>query len=124
MGWSDSGERQLQSVIDDPHEAQQIAGQSFVVTGWAVTNAVGVAKVEISTDGGSSWNPCQIFSNPMPSQVWAFWRYVWAIRLAASMRFRFVLRMRMEKCSRRRGQGSGRMGATGYHTVTVNVTSA
>ncbi len=32
--------------------AQQIAGQSFVITGWAVTNEVGVAKVEISTDGG------------------------------------------------------------------------
>jgi hypothetical protein len=64
----------LQSVIDDPHEAAEIAGQSFVVMGWADTKAVGVRKVEISTDGGGTWNPCQIFSNPMPSQVWAFWR--------------------------------------------------
>ena len=33
MGWSNTGERQLQSVIDDPHDAAQIAGQSFVVYG-------------------------------------------------------------------------------------------
>ena len=66
MGWSNSGERQLQSVIDDPRGNAQIAGQSFVITGWAVTNNVGVVKVEISTDGGDTWSPCQIFSNPMP----------------------------------------------------------
>ena len=64
MGWSDTGERQLQSVIDDPHDAQQIAGQSFVITGWAVANETGVAKVEISTDGGATWNPCTDFQQP------------------------------------------------------------
>src|ERR1700756_1242929 len=50
MGWSDTGERQLQAVIGDPYNARQIAGQSFVVTGWAIANAAGVSKVEISTD--------------------------------------------------------------------------
>jgi hypothetical protein len=49
MGWSNSGERQLQSVIDDPRSGGQIAGQNFVVTGWAITNNVGVAKVENSS---------------------------------------------------------------------------
>ncbi len=60
MGWSNTGERQLQSVITDPGNAAQIAGQSFVITGWAITNAVG-ARVEISTDGGTNSNPCRIF---------------------------------------------------------------
>jgi DMSO/TMAO reductase YedYZ molybdopterin-dependent catalytic subunit len=58
MGWSNTGERQLQSVIDDPRQGAQIAGQSFVITGWAITNDTGVAKVELSTDGGDTWNPC------------------------------------------------------------------
>src|SRR6202158_5750508 len=76
MGWSNTGERQLQSVIDDPRNQAQIAGQSFVITGWAVTNNAGVEQVEISSDGVSTLSPCEIFSNPMPSQMWAFWRYV------------------------------------------------
>ena len=44
MGWSNTGERQLQSVIDDPRNKAQIAGQSFVITGWAVTNRVGIRQ--------------------------------------------------------------------------------
>ncbi len=77
MGWSDSGERQLQSVIDDPHEAQQIAGQSFGDYRLGGDQRGGRREKWIfPPDGGSSWNPCQIFSNPMPSQVWAFWRCV------------------------------------------------
>jgi Oxidoreductase molybdopterin binding domain/Bacterial Ig domain len=124
MGWSNTGERQLQSVIDDPRNQAQIAGQSFVITGWAVTNNAGVAKVEISTDGGSTWSPCEIFSNPMPSQVWAFWRYVWA----NPPRGKHEIQVRAT-------DGNGRLqtsshsnewpdGATGYHTVAVEVTSA
>jgi DMSO/TMAO reductase YedYZ molybdopterin-dependent catalytic subunit len=121
MGWSDTGERQLQFVIDDPHEAAQIEGQSFVVTGWAVTNAVGVAKVEISTDGGATWNPCQIFSNPMPSQVWAFWRYVWANPAQGKHEIQVRATDASGKLQTSSRSGEWPDGATGYHTVTVNV---
>ena len=121
MGWSDEGERQLQSVIDDPRDGAPISGASFVVTGWAITNEVGVAKVEISTDGGATWNACQIFSNPNPSQVWAFWRYVWA----SPTKGKHVLQVRATdangKLQTSSQSGEWPDGATGYHTVTVEV---
>ena len=122
MGWSNTGERQLQSVIDDPRDGAPISGQSFVVTGWAVTNAVGVAKVEISTDGGGTWSPCQIFSNPNPSQVWAFWRYVWANPPHGKheIQVRATDANGMQQTSSHSNEWPD--GATGYHTVSVEVT--
>jgi DMSO/TMAO reductase YedYZ molybdopterin-dependent catalytic subunit len=121
MGWSNTGERQLQSVIDDPREGAQIEGQSFVITGWAITNDTGVAKVELSTDGGDTWSPCQIFSNPMPSQVWAFWRYVWA----NPPRGKHEIQVRATDANGKLQTSSHSTewpdGATGYHTVKVEV---
>ena len=32
----------------------------------------------LSPSSLNTWNDCEIFSNLNPSQVWAFWRYVWA----------------------------------------------
>jgi DMSO/TMAO reductase YedYZ molybdopterin-dependent catalytic subunit len=127
MGWSDTGERQLQSVIDDPHDSGSsdgaiIAGKSFVITGWAITNEVGVAKVEISTDGGATWNPCQIFSNPNPSQVWAFWRYVWANPTPGKHEIQVRATDANGKLQTSARSGEWPDGATGYHTITVNVT--
>jgi DMSO/TMAO reductase YedYZ molybdopterin-dependent catalytic subunit len=121
MGWSNTGERQLQSVIDDPRPGGQISGQSFVITGWAITNDVGVAKVEISTDDGHTWSPCQIFSNPNPSQVWAFWRYVWA----NPPRGKYEIQVRATDANGKLQTASHSTewpdGATGYHTVSVEV---
>ncbi len=52
QGWSDSADRQIQAVIDDPREHARISGANFVITGWAVADDAGVSRVEISTDGG------------------------------------------------------------------------
>src|SRR5665213_1515538 len=121
MGWSNDGERQLQSVITDPHKSTQIAGQSFVVTGWAIANSAGVSKVEISTDGGATWNLCTIFSNPMPSQVWAFWRYVWANPASGKHEIQVRATDGNGKLQTSSKSGEWPDGATGYHTVEVNV---
>jgi len=122
MGWSNVGERQLQSVIDDPRGSEKLAGDSFVVSGWAIANEIGVAKVEISADDGTTWNACQIFSNPMPSQVWAFWRYVWAN--PPKGKHEIVVRATdangMVQTSSQSGEWPD--GATGYHSVKVEVT--
>ncbi len=121
MGWSNTGERQLQSVIDDPQNREQISGENFVITGWAITNEVGVGKVEISTDGGDTWAQCQIFSNPMPSQVWAFWRYVWVNppRGKHDIQVRATDANGKLQTSSRSGEWPD--GATGLHAVSVEV---
>ena len=122
MGWSNTGERQLQSVIDDPRSGAPISGDSFVISGWAVTNEIGVDKVEVSTDDGHSWNPCQIFSNPIPSQVWAFWRYVWVNPSPGKHEIQVRATDTNGKLQTASHSGEWPDGATGYHTVSVVVT--
>ena len=122
MGWFNTGECQLQSVIDDPWAGAQIQGQNFVITGWAITNDTGVAKVEISTDGGDTWSPCQIFSNPMPTQVWAFWRYVWANPARGKHEIQVRATDTNGKLQTSSHSNEWPDGATGYHTVAVEVT--
>ena len=122
MGWSNTGDRQLQSVIDDPRNKEQISGENFVVTGWAIANEVGVAKVEISTDGGDTWNACQIFCNPIPSQVWAFWRYVWVNPPRGKHEIQVRATDSKGKLQTSSRSGEWPDGATGLHAVSVEVT--
>src|ERR1700756_1214252 len=77
QGWSNTGDRKTQGIIDDPRNLSRITGDTFVVTGYAIGDTSGISKVEISTDGGSHWQEVEIFSNPNPAQVWALWQFVW-----------------------------------------------
>ncbi len=122
-GWSQQCDRQLQSVIDDPRDRGRIRGESFVITGYALGDTSGVSKVEISTDDGRNWEQVEIFSNPMPAQVWGFWKYVWK----NPPKGKHTLKVRAT-------DGRGKLqtssvaaewpnGATGYHTIDVEVTT-
>ncbi len=121
QGWSNNAERQLQSVIDDPHDQETTSGKNFVVTGWALGNEAGVKRVEISSDDGRSWQDAQIFSNPVPSQVWAFWRYVWVS--PPKGKHTLVVRATDGNGRRQTAERSAEWpsGATGYHSVNVEV---
>jgi len=120
QGWSNVGDRHTQAVVDDPRNTAKISGPSFVITGYAIGGKSGISKVEISIDG-NEWQEVEIFSNPMPSQMWAFWKFVWrnpskgdhAVKVRAT-------------------DGGGNLqtslerpewpeGATGYHSIDVTV---
>jgi DMSO/TMAO reductase YedYZ molybdopterin-dependent catalytic subunit len=121
QGWSNTSERQLQSVIDDPFNRAQVSGTNFVITGWAIANEAGVRKVEISTDGGDSWDDTDLFSNPNPPLVWAFWKYVWMN--PPKGRHNIVVRATGGDGKLQSSHSSGEWpdGATGYHDITLEV---
>jgi hypothetical protein len=122
QGWSNSAERQLQAAIDDPRDRVRISGTNFVISGWAVANEAGVSKVEISTDDGRTWNEAPIFSNPMPSQVWAFWKYVWIDPPKGTHTIEVRATDGDGKLQTSSSSGEWPDGATGYHEITVEVT--
>jgi DMSO/TMAO reductase YedYZ molybdopterin-dependent catalytic subunit len=121
QGWSNTGIRQTAGIIDDPHNLARISGATFVVTGYALGDISGVSKVEFSTDGGGHWEPVEIFSNPHPSQVWAFWKYVWK----NPAKGKYTLKARAYdghgKLQSSTDRGEWPDGATGYHTIEVTV---
>jgi hypothetical protein len=109
-------------VIDDPHDHARISGTNFVLTGWAIANEAGVRKVEVSTDGGHTWNEAQIFSNPFPSQVWAFWKYVWINPPRGKQTIEVRATDGDGKLQSSSVSGEWPDGASGYHYVAVEVT--
>ncbi len=121
QGWSNEGDRQTTAVVDGPRDQAKLKAETFVVTGYAIGNTSGISKVEISTDGGDHWDEVEIFSNPDPSRVWAFWKYVWK----NPPHGRHTLKVRATdgrgnvQTSSERGEWPD--GATGYHSIDVTV---
>jgi DMSO/TMAO reductase YedYZ molybdopterin-dependent catalytic subunit len=120
QGWSSDAERQVSAVIDSPRDGARLSGPRAALFGYAVSNESGVSRVEVSTDGGRTFEPAEIFSNPSP-QVWAFWKYDWSrpARGQHTLQARATDgRGRVQTAAR---AGSFPSGATGYHTVRVTV---
>lgn len=122
-GWSHEAGINPNAIIDSPTENQKLSGQVFVIRGIAFAGEVGVAKVEVSTDRGRSFNPAQIQHGPQ-NFVWTMWAYPWL--LPASGKTTIVARVT---------DNSGRVqtkigsvladtfpdGAKDMHSVTVEV---
>ncbi len=76
QGWSDVCDRSIHARFDVPEDYARLKGSSFLLTGYALGDASGVKAVEISADGGSTWEKTDLFSHPS-TETWAFWKYVW-----------------------------------------------
>jgi DMSO/TMAO reductase YedYZ molybdopterin-dependent catalytic subunit len=63
--------------IARPASGEKIAaGARYRVHGAAWAGETGVAKVDISTDGGNTWQTAKLIDKPAPL-VWCRWEYIW-----------------------------------------------
>ena len=76
QGWSDLCERWAHARFTDLKDGAKISGKNFELTGYAAGNLDGIKAVEISFDGGETWKPTNLYSNPSPL-TWSFWKYIW-----------------------------------------------
>jgi hypothetical protein len=95
-------------------------GTSFVITGYAVADASGVSRVEVSVDAGQSWQEAQTFSNPSPL-VWAFWKFVWVNPAKGKHTLRVRATDGKGRVQTAERSGEWPSGATGHHRITVEV---
>jgi DMSO/TMAO reductase YedYZ molybdopterin-dependent catalytic subunit len=77
-GWADDAPILTTSRIDDPGLYQEIKGDHYTVRGIAFGGAHGVKEVEISTDGGRTWNQADM-DPPLSPFSWVLWSYPWRI---------------------------------------------
>ena len=54
------------------------AGEKYRVHGAAWTTDAEVTKVELSTDGGTTWNDARLLGESLPN-AWRLWEYEWAV---------------------------------------------
>ncbi len=119
QGWSDPAYVNVMSRIDFPAHAA-MSRKTQVVSGVAFAGDRSIGRVEVSTDGGKTWNEAYL-KPPLSSTSWAVWGYEWT----PSKVGKYVLQVRAT-------DGKGNLqtpkrtdpypnGATGYHAVTVQV---
>jgi len=68
----------VKSVFARPLDAAIILGRRFVVRGAAWAGEKSVSKVEVSADGGRSWQVAQLLDAPQP-YMWVRWTWPWTI---------------------------------------------
>jgi DMSO/TMAO reductase YedYZ molybdopterin-dependent catalytic subunit len=74
QGWSDEAAINPTSRIDVPAENDVISGPTFEAKGIGFSGASGIAKIELSTDNGQTWQPVDLVRGPTP-YVWTNWSW-------------------------------------------------
>lgn len=125
-GWTNNAAVYTAAFIAMPASGSQVSlgqnGGSIILAGYAYAGDRGISKVEVSVDGGKTWQAAQL-KKPLASNTWALWAFEWQ---SPSQGEQFVYA--------RATDGSGQVqtpavagtfpnGATGYAAIGFRVTN-
>lgn len=123
-GWSNTALVKPMSRIDFPARTSSLTEGTIPIRGVAFGGDAGVARVEISVDGGSSWSDARITEQPNPDGVaWSLWQYDWQAEGGAH---ELVVRMIGIDDSVQTDETASPLpdGSSGWHRVQVFVNRA
>jgi DMSO/TMAO reductase YedYZ molybdopterin-dependent catalytic subunit len=119
--WSKEGPIKTQSRIDTVEDGDNLPAGKIPIGGIAWAPHRGIERVEVSTDGGETWNAARL-AKQLAADTWRQYVYEWD---ASSASGEYTLQVRATD-----GEGETQTpaktpphpsGATGYHTVDVTV---
>ena len=119
QGWSPTAVVRTESRIDTPRHAR--VGKPTWIAGTAWAGIRGIRRVELSLDGGRTWDPARLH-RPLSPWAWTQWAYLWTPRRHGRQSI---------QCRATDGRGAAQdpmhraphpSGASGYHRVEVEVT--
>ena len=119
-GWSDRAVVKTQSRIDVAGSGALRVGEATWIAGVAWAGDRGVRTVEVSTDGGGTWEAAEL-KEPLADDSWRLWAYRWTPARAGATSI---------VCRAVDGNGDTQQatetpphpnGAGGYHSVDVEV---
>jgi DMSO/TMAO reductase YedYZ molybdopterin-dependent catalytic subunit len=119
QGWTPGAPVQTMARIDTPKNFAVGTGLTDIA-GVAFAADRGIQRVEVSTDGGSTWNTAELLPSIGPS-TWVFWHLTWQAPSAgtATLVARAVDGAGQIQTSRQADAFPN--GASGYHTVQVRL---
>ena len=74
-GWSNDARIKTTSIIYYPSANARVNGTT-PIAGVAFAGDRGISKVEVSVDGGNTWNEA-ILKQPRSAYSWVLWAYEW-----------------------------------------------
>ena len=125
--WTKEGPVKTQSRIDTVQDGAQISAGKTPIGGIAWAPHRGIERVEVSTDGGATWNETRL-AKQLALDTWRQWVYEWDAKPG-----QYTLQVRAtdgegetQTAKERPPHGApssagGTDGATGYHTIGVTV---
>lgn len=70
------GDGPLRDRFSLPPSLREVSGNSVPLVGAAFAGDRGIQKVEVSTDGGNSWQTASLY-DPLSKYTWVFWKLDW-----------------------------------------------
>lgn len=114
---------QVKSIIVEPEKDQILAAGIVPVRGAAYAGEVGIEKVEVSVDNGSTWHPAE-FIGPEQPYAWRHWEYLWEVKAGGD----YIIMGRATDANGRRQPETAHWNALGYgnngvleHAVMVHI---
>jgi DMSO/TMAO reductase YedYZ molybdopterin-dependent catalytic subunit len=115
-GWDDRAEYKTMSRIDVPEATASRAGT--VVAGVAFAGDRGVSRVEVSTDGGTTWQQAEL-REPLSPYSWVLWQHAWTPNQAGT--FKLLVRATDGRGAVQTAEEAEPIpdGASGHHQRTI-----
>jgi DMSO/TMAO reductase YedYZ molybdopterin-dependent catalytic subunit len=118
-GWSNDARIKTTSIIYYPPSAAQVSGMT-PIAGVAFAGDRGISKVEVSVDGGTSWNEATL-KKPRSPYSWVLWAYAWTPTSKGNTRI--IVRAYDGPGTVQDANATDPFpnGATGYHSIQVTI---
>jgi DMSO/TMAO reductase YedYZ molybdopterin-dependent catalytic subunit len=76
QGWSNEAIVNTMTRIDVPQASDLLLAKPMFIAGIAYAGARGIARVDVSTDEGQTWNTATL-RRPLGNLTWVLWEYAW-----------------------------------------------
>jgi DMSO/TMAO reductase YedYZ molybdopterin-dependent catalytic subunit len=118
-GWNERAIVKTMSRMDRPAEGAALAAGSIQFAGIAFAGARGIRGVELSWDGGRSWQPAELQAEFSP-YAWRFWQLNTSI---GAGHYDVKVRARDGEGTLQSSNGAPTLpnGADGYHTISIDL---
>ncbi|MGZ3639055.1 MAG: molybdopterin-dependent oxidoreductase, partial [Ktedonobacterales bacterium] len=76
QGWTREARVKTMARIDTPHDSDLLLRKAMFIAGVAYATDRGIARVEITTDAGETWQPATL-RRPLGNLTWTLWEFPW-----------------------------------------------
>jgi len=119
-GWTNRGDIKTTAILATP-SADTVVGSPVELGGVAYAGTRGISRVEVSTDGGSTWEAATLKSPPLSGETWVLWTLTWRPSTGGAYR---VLVRAVDGTAAAQDQSVASpfpAGSSGYDAVTILV---